>query len=73
MPAEGLQSTLEGAFSALITEKPLMSFKTEGRGDNIVVVLRFSTNQPNDTATRRYPLKTPSQLARDELTSERTG
>ena len=70
MPAEGLQSTLEGAFSALITEKPLMSFKTEGRGDNIVVVLRFSTGQPNDTATQRYRLKPPSQAARDKTRAD---
>ena len=66
MPVEGLQSTVEGALSALIKENPLTSFKIDGRGDNIVVVLRFLTGQPNDTATRRYRLKPPSQLARDE-------
>ena len=49
--------------SALIKENPLTSFKIDGRGDNIVVVLRFSTGQPNDTATRRYRLKPPSHLA----------
>ena len=47
-------------------ENPLRFFKIDGRGDNIVVVLRFSTGPPNDTATRRYRLKPPSQLARDE-------
>ena len=66
MPVEGLPSTLEGALSVLIKENPLTSFKIDGRGDNIVVVLRFSTGQPNDTATRRCRLKPPSQLARDE-------
>ena len=66
MPVEGLPSNLEGAMSALIKGNPLTSFKVDGRGDNIVVVLRFSTGQPNDTATRRYRLKPPSQQARDE-------
>ena len=72
MPVEGLPSTLEGALSALIKENPLTSFKIDGRGDNIVVVLRFSTGQPNDTATRRYRLKPPSQLARDERRADIT-
>ena len=66
MPVEGLPITLEGALSTLIKGNPLTSFKIDGRGDNIVVVLRFSTGQPNDTAARRYRLKPPSQQARDK-------
>ena len=66
MPVVGLPITLEGALSVLIKVNPLTSLKIDGRGDNIVVVLRFSTGQPNDTATRRYRLKPPSQQARDE-------
>ena len=67
MPAEVLPSTLKSALSALIKENPLMSFKFDGRGDNIVAVLRLSTGQPNDTATRRYRLKPPSQLAKANI------
>ena len=66
MPVEGLQSTLEGALSALIKGNQRTSFEIDGRGDSIVVVLRFSTGQPNDTATQRYRLKPPSQAARDK-------
>ena len=66
MPAEGLPSTLKGALSALIKEKSLTSFKIDGRGDSSVVLPRSSTGQPNDTVTRRYRLKPPSQLARDK-------
>ena len=66
MPVEDLPSTLEGALSALIKENPLTSFEIDRRGDSIVVVLRFSTGQPNDTATQRYRLKPPSQAARDK-------
>ena len=66
MPVQGLPSTLEGVLNDLIKENPLTSFKIDGRGDNIEVVLRFSTGQPNDTATRQHRLKPPSQLARDK-------
>ena len=51
MPAKGLPSALEGALNALIKENPLSAFNIDGRGDNVVVTLRFSTDQPNDTAT----------------------
>ena len=60
--------TLEGALSALMKKNPLTSLKIDGRGDNIVVLLRFSTGQPVNTATRRSRLKPPSQLARDRGT-----
>ena len=70
MPVEGLPSTLEGVLSALIKEKPLTSFKIDGRGDNIVVVLRFSTGQPNDSDISSS-LRHNWQETRDELISEK--
>ena len=65
MPVEGLLSTLEGAFSALIKESPLTSFKIDGRGDGVVVVLSFSTGQLNYTVMWQYQPKPWLQLARD--------
>ena len=51
MPAKGLPSALEGALNALIKENPLSAFNIDGRGDNVVVTLRFSTGRPNATAS----------------------
>ena len=73
MPAEGLPSTLKGKLSALIKEHTLSSFKIDGRGDNLVVLLRFSTCRPvnrrhGDTGSR---LRHNWQGTRDELTADK--
>ena len=79
MPVDGLPPALECVLTTLITNSPLTSFKIDGRGDNTVVVLRFSSeHQNNNMATQRYRIKPPSQIARDrrraqQRTAEQVG
>jgi hypothetical protein len=61
---------VESVLTTLVSNSPLTSFKIDGRGDNTVVILRFTAGQHVNMATQHYRTKPPSQLARDRRRAE---